>query len=165
MFLALRKGNIPVMSADGRDEIVCASQASFLAVEFSGDVGTARESVFTANDYARHMHVLRDACMTRARNLIVRPKDKDDLDRAVVCSWSYHVALLYNDSNFQPEFIEKFVGGICRNDPSTIDSLGLSVERLYHLTAFDKAEERPKSRSIAFSCKNWEIPLVSLERN
>jgi hypothetical protein len=60
----------------------------------SGGAGAVRERAFTASAYARIMHVLCDARMTRAWQLIMRSRDNDDLDRAPVCPWSEHVALL-----------------------------------------------------------------------
>jgi hypothetical protein len=123
------KGDIPIISADGSDVMACASRGSSGEAKVSGGAGVVRERAFTACDYARLMHVLCDARMTRARQLIMRPKDKDDLDRAPVCPWSDHVAPLYNDINFQPEAIDKFVDGICRDDLNAIDPSGLNIER------------------------------------
>jgi hypothetical protein len=49
--------------------------------------------------------------------------------RSPVCPWSDQVALVYNDINFLPVAIEKFVDGICRDDLNAIYPSGLSVER------------------------------------
>jgi hypothetical protein len=56
-------------------------------------------------------------------------QDKDDLDQAPVCPWSDHVAPLYNDINFQPEAIGKFVDGICRDDLNAIGASGTTFDR------------------------------------
>jgi hypothetical protein len=129
LLLVWWKGDIPVMSADGTDVMACDSGGSSREEMMSVGVGAVRERAFTASDHARLMHVLCDARMTRARQLIMRPRDKDDLDRAPVCPWSDHVAPFFNDINFRPVAIEKFVDGICRDDLNAIDPSGLSVER------------------------------------
>jgi hypothetical protein len=64
------KGDIPVMSADGSDIVACASRGSSREAEVSGGAGSVRERAFTASEYARLMHVLCDARMTRARELV-----------------------------------------------------------------------------------------------
>jgi hypothetical protein len=69
------------------------------------------------------------ASLNRKSFTVMRPRDKDNLDRAPVCPWKDHVALLYNDINFQPDATEKFVDGICRDDLNAIDPSRLSVER------------------------------------
>jgi hypothetical protein len=113
--------------------MICGSRRSSREAEVSGGTGAVREHVFTACDYARFMHVLCHALFTRDRQLIMRPKDKDYLDRAPVCPWQNHVARLYKDITFQPEAIGKFVDGICRDDLNAIDPSGPTVERIGRL--------------------------------
>jgi hypothetical protein len=95
MWVVSWKGDITSVSSDGSDVMVCNSRGSSREAEVSGGTGAIIERVFTACDYKLLMHVLCDARMTSARQLIMRPKDKDDLDRAPVCIWSDHVAPLY----------------------------------------------------------------------
>jgi hypothetical protein len=75
------------MSADGSDVMAGAFRGSSREEMMSVGLGAVRERAFTASDHAWLMHVLCDARMTRARQLVMRPRDKDDLDRATVCPW------------------------------------------------------------------------------
>ena len=88
-----------------------------------------REPSFEASEYARILHVLGDTRMLTARQLLMEPRTRDELDGEPIDVWFEHVAPLFNEISFKPDAVAVLFGGVSRSDISTIDPSKRPYER------------------------------------
>jgi hypothetical protein len=56
-----------------------------------------------------------------ARALIATPRDKDELDHEPICTWTQHIAPLFNNEMFTQPKVTTYVDGITMSDVSAIE--------------------------------------------
>lgn len=88
-----------------------------------------RQSYFTAGEYARLLHVLADTRMATARQRLMCPRSRQELDCIRTDPWDEYISGLFNDESFRPESVDMLAGGITRSDIDTINPAVLPCPR------------------------------------
>jgi hypothetical protein len=71
---------------------------------------------FSASEHSRLLHVIIDARMKSARRLLLRPRDRDELDREPSDLGNVHISPLFNDLSFSILFFDNLSDGITLSD-------------------------------------------------